>query len=192
MPMDKAEFRKHAVAVRNSIDEGERKRKDSRIRGILFENEQFKSAESIGIYHSFGSETDTLEIIWRLIESKKRVFLPKALEKDGTPVLEFYRILGLGDAVSGYRGIPEPDARVCERLRNIDEIEFLIVPGIAFDLRLNRMGYGKGFYDRLLSSYSGFSAGLAYSEQIFEEIPVDENDRTLDMIISDKGIYARS
>ncbi len=75
----------------------------------------------------------------------------------------------------------------------IDKIDILIVPGIAFDKKGNRLGYGKGFYDRLLASkQTKFSIGLAYSFQIVENLPSDLHDKKLDAIASEDGInYVR-
>jgi 5-formyltetrahydrofolate cyclo-ligase len=71
----------------------------------------------------------------------------------------------------------------------MSNIDILIVPGIAFDKKGNRLGYGMGFYDRLLSYERTFSIGLAYSFQLLENIPYDKYDKRLDAIASEDGIH---
>ena len=71
----------------------------------------------------------------------------------------------------------------------MSEIDILVVPGIAFDKKGNRLGYGKGFYDRLLSGKRIFSIGLAYSFQLLENLPYDKYDKRLDAIASEDGIH---
>ena len=68
----------------------------------------------------------------------------------------------------------------------IDNIEIMIVPGIAFDVSKNRIGYGKGYYDRYLSKHECYKVGLAFDEHLHKEIPADSFDIKMDIVITDK------
>lgn len=77
--------------------------------------------------------------------------------------------------------IPEPCGK---EFTNYKAIDMMIIPGLAFDKQNNRMGRGKGFYDKLLNnSQTAYSIGIAYSEQIFDNIPIEKHDKTLNRII---------
>ena len=88
--------------------------------------------------------------------------------------------------ISSY-GILEPKK---DKIKNIssDKIDLIIVPGVAFDLKGNRMGHGKGYYDRFLNLVKSTSIGLAFEFQIIENIPVESHDKPIDMIITEKRI----
>jgi 5-formyltetrahydrofolate cyclo-ligase len=72
--------------------------------------------------------------------------------------------------------------------KRVSKIDLLVVPGIAFDKKGYRLGYGKGYYDRLLSGKRTFSIGLAYSFQLLENLPHDRYDKRLNAIASEDGI----
>ena len=94
--------------------------------------------------------------------------------------MTFYRIGGIGELIRGYRGIPEPVGNT-ERYCGGEQAEktLLLMPGVAFDRRRNRIGYGKGFYDRFLAKHSELqsrSIGVGYECQLVEEFPAEETD----------------
>ncbi len=184
----KSDFRKKAILNRDSIDESLRKEKDRLIREALFKLGAYKEADTVGFYYSYKSEVDTIGIIERALKEGKTVCLPKVLLKEDSSELFFFKISSLLDVKSGFKGICEPDPDKCAQLKTGEEPDLLIVPGTAFDKQRNRMGYGKGFYDRYLMSYGGCSLALAYSEQIYETVPVSGYDRKPDMILTDEGI----
>ncbi len=92
-------------------------------------------------------------------------------------------------------GIPEPDVRENRRV-TIKDIDLVVIPGTGFDIQGNRLGYGGGYYDRLLGYESKQLAevehiptvALAFEEQIGEEIPAEPHDIQVDMIITDKRL----
>ena len=98
-------------------------------------------------------------------------------------VMHFYRICSLDELTEGYKGIREPDGTT-ERYEEIKRREsgervLMIMPGAAFDPLRNRIGYGKGFYDKYLADkeeLQNYSIGIGFSCQIVEEIPAMEND----------------
>lgn len=84
--------------------------------------------------------------------------------------------------------IEEPQGdEVC----SIDDVELVIVPGVAYDRACNRVGRGKGFYDRLLADSRAAKIGVAYDFQVVDEIDVEPHDVGVDMVITDRGVYVR-
>ncbi|MEZ4271321.1 MAG: 5-formyltetrahydrofolate cyclo-ligase [Myxococcota bacterium] len=83
----------------------------------------------------------------------------------------------------GYRSIPEPQGRPCA----LPEIEAIVVPGLAFDKKGGRIGYGAGYYDRTLSVYPGVTIGLAYDFQVVSTLPQASHDAPMDWIITPAG-----
>lgn len=90
--------------------------------------------------------------------------------------------------MKGAYGITEPDRERSERI-TIDRIELIIVPGLAFDRELYRLGRGGGYYDRLLNGAAAFKLGLALKEQITERVPRENWDAKMDAVACKFGIY---
>lgn len=175
---------------RDAIDGDAKKLKDQAIKHRLFNMELFKNAETILFYASFKSEVNTIRCIEHSLRLGKRIALP-VIDKVHKR-LKIYEIKDPSELVNNYMGIPEP---VEARARNVklDEIDIIIVPGIGFDLMGNRLGYGAGYYDRLLAykKDSGIKGhiptiALAFEEQIVEKLPSEPHDIKVDIIVTDK------
>lgn len=112
----------------------------------------------------------------------KRVVLPKVR---GT-VLELLEVRDFdGDVAPGAWGIPEPQGTSPVAL---DDIDLVIVPGAGFDERGNRIGYGAGFYDKLLPSFAGTTVALAFESQIVPKVPSDVHDVPVRKIVTEKRV----
>jgi len=179
---------------RNAIDNKQRRIKEEAIKKRLFGTEYFKHSETIFFYASFGSEVDTMRCISHALRLGKRIVLPvvDTVHKR----LRLYEIEDISELTPNYMGIPEP---VATRARGVklNEIDLGIIPGIGFDLSGNRLGYGAGYYDRLLAykiknppSQRGHipTLALAFEEQIVERIPSESHDIKVDIIITEKRI----
>ncbi len=164
-----------------------RMQKDLRIQTTLFGLSEFHTAKTIFLYASFRSEVATHNIILRSLDMGKRVLLPKVDAKNS--VLRLYEIEKMDELMPGYMGIPEPDVPDVRRAR-IDDSDIAIIPGAAFDLSGNRLGYGAGYYDMLLSSRKKHIPliALAYEEQLAESIPSETHDVRVDMIVTDARV----
>jgi 5-formyltetrahydrofolate cyclo-ligase len=182
----KKSIRKETLRRRDNIPPPVRKAKGTMIKKRLFELEEFTRSESVLLYASFRSEVDTIQIIDEALKIGKKVSLPKSDPE--THTLSLHLIQGLEDLSEGYKGIPEP-AGSAPRVGNND-VQMVIIPGVAFDIRGGRLGYGKGFYDRLLRQLKGNIplVALAYEEQMTDEIPREEHDVPVDAIITDKRV----
>lgn len=183
----KKTLRKKVLEKRGSIPSSEKKRKDDLIKYNLFNFTGFKEAKTVLFYASFGAEVDTISMIEESLQMGKRVLVPK-VDKERHR-LRLYEIKDLRELSPGFMGIPEPSLPD-ERIRDTKDVDLVIVPGTAFDYSGNRLGYGAGYYDILLSGTEKkipFVA-LAYEEQLIDSIPSETHDVKVGIIITDRHV----
>ncbi len=180
---DKASIRKGVLAKRDGIPPAEKKIKDRSIEIRLFGLSEFRTAETILLFASFRSEVDTCGMISRSIEEGKRVVLPRVEGNN----LGLYEIRDIVELVPGYMKIPEPSVLTEDRKITIHDMDLIIVPGAAFDGAGNRIGYGGGFYDRLLAAADrGISiVAPAYEMQVIASVPTDPHDKKVKLIVTE-------
>lgn len=156
--------------------------KSLRILDLLFNTAEFKGAGTILFYASIGREVQTGRMIAEALKLGKRIALPKiAGEK-----LELCPVSGLEELETNSMGIPEPKGGQNVPL---DGTDLIILPGIAFDISGNRLGRGKGYYDRLLSEAGRIpSIALAFEFQVLDRIPSGPTDRKVDKIITETRV----
>ena len=160
----------------------QRTAKSREIEERLFSLPEFKAAAAVMFFASFRSEVDTGPMIRRALIFGKRVILPKVQGAE----LALIEISDIDKDVSpGAWGIPEPHETRPVRL---DEVELIIVPGAAFDCRGNRLGYGAGFYDKLLAAFRKTTVALAFEAQIVPQVPVDLHDIPIRKIITERRV----
>jgi 5-formyltetrahydrofolate cyclo-ligase len=181
----KRDVRAEALARRDAIPGPVRRTKDRAVAEQLSGLPEFRAAERVLLYASFRSEVDTAEIIEVALDRGKKVLLPKVDRENGT--LSKHVINGMDDVSPGFAGIPEPTTE--ERLR-VEDIDLIVVPGVAFDTGGCRVGYGGGYYDRLLARVKGMRpiVALAYEEQLVDALPREEHDVNVDMIVTDRRV----
>ncbi len=184
---DKWKIRKEITRRRDSIPPEVRKAKDRMIGQRLTALDEYRRAGTVLLFASFRTEVDTEGIIKDALRRRKRVVLPKvdAVNKR----LRLYRIIDAGELRPGFMGIPEPAVGE-EREVPPEEVEFVMMPGVAFDERGGRLGYGGGYYDRLISGLKSRPplVAVAYEEQIVREVPVTDHDIRVDKIVTDKRV----
>ncbi|MFH1073973.1 MAG: 5-formyltetrahydrofolate cyclo-ligase [Candidatus Firestonebacteria bacterium] len=150
----------------------------------LFSLPEFKKAKKVMFYVSFNNEVDTHKMISKALKIKKKIYVPVADFKNMR--LSINRIREFpGNLKRSKYGILEPGKEYKDIFKG-NKIDIIVVPGIGFDCDGNRIGYGGGFYDRLLKRIKAVKIGLAFDFQMFKKIPTDENDQKLDMIITEK------
>lgn len=160
--------------------------KSRKIGELLFALPEFQSARIVMFFASFRSEVETGLMIRHALTSGKRVILPKVKGKD----LALFEIRDFEKDVSpGTWGILEP---VASRSIDLAEIDLIIVPGVAFDERGNRLGYGAGYYDRLLSTFTNATVALAFELQIVPQIHADPHDVPVKKIVTEKRILEKN
>ncbi len=178
-------LRKQVLELRSNLSSGERKRKSREIEQRLFSLPDFKKAQTILFFASFRSEVETGDMIRRALAMGKQIVLPKVKGKE----LALFRIADFDkDVAPGTWDIPEPMTRTPSDLRDID---LIIVPGAAFDEEGNRLGYGAGFYDKLLSDYRKSTVALAFEEQIVSKVPADQHDIPIQIIVTEKRVITK-
>jgi 5-formyltetrahydrofolate cyclo-ligase len=183
---DKAEIRKELLSKRDNIPLEVRRSKNRMILERLLSLDEFRNAGVIFFFASFKTEVDTAEMIKSSLLSGKRVILPK-VDKDRYE-LQLYEIRDFGELVPGYMGIPEPPFQ--ERRMSINDADIVIIPGAGFDASGNRIGYGGGYYDRLLSGLKKQTPVIApaYEEQVVDSIPSEPHDIRVQMIVTDRRV----
>ncbi len=147
--------------------------------GRLEETELFRQASCIALYHALPGEVQTADFIEKW-HKQKRLLLPIVKGND----LQLLLYAGKESVKTGAFGIWEPTEE-CEVVPE-EEIDLVIVPGVAFDRQHNRLGRGKGFYDRLLSTLSAPKIGICYDFQLKELIPIEPFDKKMDLILTEK------
>ncbi|MCR4738722.1 MAG: 5-formyltetrahydrofolate cyclo-ligase [Lachnospiraceae bacterium] len=186
---DKRLFRKEALKKRDLLSLKYRERASEEIAERLIHHKAYLSAENIFLYYPVKSEVLLSLFTERCLKDGKKIYYPLSITGNGRNRLEFFEVEDpYTDLKPGYMGIPEPDK---SRLVPFDgEPDLILVPGVCFDESLNRMGYGKGFYDGHLKGRGGIRAGLCFEELLYELIPHDEGDEKMDMVITEKRIIS--
>ncbi|MBF0318128.1 MAG: 5-formyltetrahydrofolate cyclo-ligase [Nitrospirae bacterium] len=190
MVINKYNLRKSVLHTRDTISAQDKSAKDARIKNTLLRLKEFKDATTVMFYASFRSEPETLTIIEYALGSGKLVALPKVDVQRRR--LDVYEIRRKSEIVSGCMNIPEPDVSQSRRIdtERLSRFDLIVTPGVAFDVYGGRLGYGGGFYDRLLSSMhrKPLLIALAYVQQIVNDVPMQAHDMRVDMIITDADI----
>lgn len=178
--MNKDTIRMRVRARKSLLSEAERRSAAERVFALLEKTAAFLMADKILMYHSLPDELSTREFIERWA-SRKKFFLPR-VNGVNLDILPYERTsLHLG-AFS----IEEPDG---DDLTDISEIELIVVPGVAYDPEGNRVGRGKGYYDRLLAGARATKIGIAYDFQVVDSIEAEPHDVRVDVVITDRRIF---
>ncbi|GEM_PF-24923 len=186
---EKVKLRKEVLLERNKLTPEEIAKKSRTIAEKLFSLDEFIKAKTILFFASFGTEVETQSLIGKSLIQGKRVILPR-VNKDKKK-LDLYEIKDLKKLIPGSYGIPEPDPSQATLIEP-EEIDLVIVPGIVFDEKGNRIGYGGGYYDRLLRKISRYKKtsfiGVAFDFQVRQTIPQEAVDRQLNFVVTEKRI----
>lgn len=153
--------------------------KDLAICNSFLSSQVYKNASQILCYSSSGSEIDTMPVITQAFADGKRLAFPKCRDKNGE--MDFYFIENPRQLVAGTFGILEPDPAICEIATGFHNA-VCVVPGLSFDLKGHRLGYGKGYYDRFLEKFTFITVGLCYNELLSDALPADKYDVPVDYI----------
>ncbi len=177
--MDKKEIRQTMIKRRMMLDEEEYQLNSLKIIEKFLTSSFFYNDAPLGIYVPIKKEVNTLPLIKSLLEKNISIALPKV----GRDNMYFYEINCLEDLELGSFNIYEPKS-ICKKIYP----NVLIVPLVAFNRHKERIGYGKGYYDRYISTYHPVTIGFAFECQCCDFIK-ENHDQALDYIISEKAIY---
>ena len=138
-------------------------------------------ADTLLLFYGVGAEPDTGHLLLELWRQDKRVLLPKCLPGRAMEA----RLVRSGDDLRpGAFGIPEP-SESCPRVEKGD-IDLILVPALCYDLSRRRLGQGGGYYDRYLAGYGGRTVGLCREALLQRELPVEDHDRAVDLVLTEK------
>ena len=177
--MEKAEIRKRMRELKRAVTPEEKLRRSETVMRGVEQLPEFQRARVVLLYWSMADEVQTHAFVERWFK-EKTLLLPCV---DGDD-LRLRQYTGPECMVAGEQfGIGEPTG---EEWKDLDAVECIIVPGVAFDRKNNRMGRGRGFYDRLLKSTpNAVKIGVAYDFQVLDSIPVEPHDVKMDKIVSE-------
>lgn len=179
----KEKIREQILYKRAKQSPDDKKPKDQKIIEFIENLAEFQKAQEVVIYISIHGEVDLSELFEKHKEEKSFI-LPRVNRSDNR--LDLYKINNLEDLVKGSFDVPEPPENL-EQV-NVEELDLIIVPGIAFAKDGHRVGYGAGFYDRLLKKVSCPKIGVAYEFQIVENTGGEDHDEPVDYVITEKEI----
>lgn len=174
--MTKYDIRNKIKSLRAVLNAAEREMAADSVFNRLESSAAFQLAEKILMYHALPDELETRNFL-RKWKGQKKFFLPRV---NGVNL----EILPYDESrlEIGSFHIEEPKG---DDIHPVDEIELIIVPGVAFDRKGRRLGRGKGFYDRLLATTKATKIGVGYEFQIVDEIPSEDHDVPMDMIFTE-------
>ncbi|MDH5680985.1 MAG: 5-formyltetrahydrofolate cyclo-ligase [Spirochaetota bacterium] len=183
--MTKDQLRRDARLCRSAMSPLERRAKSLIIQEKAIEFLMNRKPGTLLSYIAFRGEVETQFLNGFILERGIALGLPVIMEGD----LFFREVKDLrGDLKAGAFGIPEPNA-TCDMI-NYKNLYHAVIPGVVFDRSGMRLGYGRGYYDRFLSTHPGiFRVGLAFDCQIVEGIESEPHDQAMDLIISESEIY---
>ncbi|NLY51688.1 MAG: 5-formyltetrahydrofolate cyclo-ligase [Firmicutes bacterium] len=180
---DKKAIRKQILAARDRLTEDERRQRSLVIRDRFFALPKVAAARRLMLFLAFGSEVDTWLFLEQALVLGKEVAAPVTLPR--TKELVFYPIRSRDEARPGHWGIYEP-RREGEPI-SPGSVDVVVVPGVAFDRRGNRIGYGGGYYDRFLAGKAAgaWKVGICFDLQLLEELPRSEHDMPVDAVVTE-------
>lgn len=180
---DKKELRSYIKIKRKSVEN--KAEKDSLVAQNLLSLDEIKKADTVLCYISLDDEICTDEIVRVLLDSGKSVGAPYCVDNNGN--MDFYYITDFDDLRIQSFGVREPVIEKCKKVTSFDNT-IIILPGLCFDSNGNRLGYGKGYYDRFLQIHSLISVGLCYNSLIVKKVPTYMYDKKADIIVTENDI----
>lgn len=186
--INKKILRKEILDKRKKIDVTEKEKMDERILETVYSSEYYKLAKNIFVYISFDTEINTRDFIKESLNNNKRIYVPRTEIK--TRLMDAVEIKSLDNLSESSYGIPEPS--INDPYIDPNELDLIIVPGVAFDRRGGRVGYGAGFYDRYFKKVNKDNIkritklALAYDFQVLDKVPTSYHDVPVDYIITEK------
>ena len=186
----KAALRREILARRDALDPDARARLSAAVLRRVATLDAFRRARVVLGYASFASELDTRPFLHGVLAAGRALVLPRVERAARRLALHQVRDLDT-ELQPGPWGIPEPAPTRC-RAVSAGEIDFILVPGVVFDRGGGRIGYGGGYYDRLLAAWPEPPPPLvaaAFELQVVPAVPVLATDRRVDLVVTESRIY---
>ena len=184
--MDKAQMRQNLRTRLMELTDDERTTSSRKACQHLIDTDQFKRASVVMFYLSLPHEIDVKPAILHAWQQGKTVAVPKVSwqQRHMIPVEITSLETGVAIEAAGLKnpitGVPVPP----------DDIDLVVTPGLAFDKKGNRLGRGGSYYDRFFDSnkLGAYKCGFAFSQQIVEDVPVDDHDEPMDLVVTEAGV----
>jgi len=189
--MTKPGIRKQLLALREQLPAAMRAAHSAAITERLLQLSEYRQADTVLGYMNFGAEFASEFWVRQVLADGKKLALPRVNRH--TSQLDLYWVDDMGNQLEpGLWGIREPVVERCERLTTLNEVEFALLPGVAFTRDGARLGYGGGFYDKLLARMTIQPAlvAAAFGLQIVEQIPQESTDVKVEWIITEQETIA--
>ncbi|MGB5685180.1 MAG: 5-formyltetrahydrofolate cyclo-ligase [Candidatus Electrothrix sp.] len=184
-------LRKERLAERDRLDAAQRRSKSEQIQALLLEQSIFVHAKHLFLYVHFRSEVETVTLIEHCLARGKKVSVPVTLRKESR-LLSVQITDPAMQLKPGCFGILEPtEKQIARATVDSAEIDAVLVPGSVFDPLGGRLGYGGGYYDRFLTQDAPQARriGLAYALQMVNQVPMEDHDQYMDIIITEQQVY---
>ena len=180
----KQELRLKCRERRTALDPEIKRERDQLIAANVRRLKEYRPASTLLVYMSTPIEVSTVEIIENAWADGKRVAVPRCIPDSRD--MEFHYITSFDDVSPGTFSVLEPDPT----LPIVTDFSgcLMIVPGMQFDMKGYRIGYGKGYYDRYMVRFTGISAGICYSDELKPFMYHGRYDRQADIVVTDKRI----
>ena len=180
----KIDLREQCKKRRREMDPIVKGEKDARVAFMVKKLYQYRSCDTVMVYVSTPIEVDTHQIIKNAFKDGKKVAVPRCVPY--TRQMQFHYINSLDELTPGAFGVLEPDENA--PIVTSFEKTLMLVPAFMFSASGYRLGYGKGYYDRYMSNYTGSAVGICYSEDFKMNMHHGRFDRAVDTIVSDSFI----
>lgn len=181
----KTQWRQKTLEKRKNLDPHFVRDASLKVLWQILSLEEFLLAERIGLYAACHHEIETAPLFSKAHSLRKEIFYPAVDSKNQK--VHFYRVRSLKELEPGYARILEPSKRT-HPLRDVNFLNMIVIPGVAFDKKGNRIGFGLGFYDKLLETYRGRRIALAYEFQLCDSLPSQPKDQRVDVIVTEERI----
>ncbi len=175
--IQKAALRKYLLEKRDATSAELRNISSEMIHQNLMQITSFTNSQNIACYFPIGSEVDTHDIMLDILQQNKNLLLPRIVNDN----LEFYIVENLEKLEKGSFEIMEPK----DSCKKAEKINCVLIPTVGVSTSGVRLGYGRGYYDRFLSSTNAVKISLTYSKQIVKSIPSESHDIKIDWIITE-------
>ena len=181
--MEKRDMRRNIRMLKKQYTEVQLREKSRLVINRLMENESVRKAKTICLYYSLPDEVYTHDLVENLMKAGKEVLLPRVI---GEEEMEIRKYTGMQDmTVSAYH-IFEPSGELFTAYHDIDVV---VVPGMGFDKEGNRLGRGRGYYDRFLCQIPEiYKIGICFDFQIMDKIPTESTDIPVNTVISNVAL----
>lgn len=180
--MIKKDLRLHLKEKRRGIASGLYAEKCKKIIEQVRHLKEYTDAQRVLFYVSMPDEVDTHELIKEALAEGKNVYLPKTIDHH----LIICPLYDFEELEPAEFGILEPGTST--ETEETVHMDLIIIPGVGFDHHGHRLGHGFGHYDRLLKDTRGYKVGLAFEEQLVPELPVEDHDVPVDLLITDQNL----